>query len=46
MWNLSSVVTTAQALRDARVRLINESTNGKKVWVTYSVTNATLDAAP
>ena len=46
VWNLSSVVTTAQALSDARVRLINESTNGKKVWVTYSVTNATLDATP
>ena len=46
VWNLSSVVTTVQALSNARVRLINESTNGKKVWVTYSVTNATLDEAP
>ena len=46
VWDLSSVVTTAQALRNARVRFINQSTNGKKVWVTYSVTRATLDGAP
>lgn len=48
-WNVSSVVTTAADLAAGKIRFLNSSTNGKKVWVTYSVTSATLvggNAAP
>lgn len=39
-WDLSSVVKTAAVLGAGRVRFVNTSTNGKKVWVAYSILNA------
>ena len=41
-WNLSSVVTSAAIANAGRLRLINNSTNGKKLWVPYAVGQATL----
>jgi Subtilase family len=35
-WNLSGIVTTRAAVAGGRVRFINQSNNGKKVWVTFS----------
>jgi hypothetical protein len=35
-WNLTGVVTTRAAVAGGRLRFINQSNNGKKVWVTYS----------
>jgi len=36
-WNISNVVTSSSRLASGRVRLINNSSNGKKVLVSYSV---------
>jgi hypothetical protein len=35
-WNLSSFVQTCSAVNAGRVRFINQSSNGKKVWVVYT----------
>jgi subtilisin family serine protease len=35
-WNLSSFVLTRSAVNAGRVRFINQSSNGKKVWVVYA----------
>jgi hypothetical protein len=35
-WDLSSAVNTAADLADGRIRLINRSSNGKKIWATHS----------
>jgi thermitase len=43
-WNLSSVVTTRAAVNAGRVRFINQSGNGKKVWVVYSDLEAQMSA--
>ena len=44
-WDVSSAVTTTTALANGKVRFVNRSTNGKKLWVTYSMTTATLGGA-
>ncbi len=35
-WNLSGVVATRAAVASGKVRITNQSINGKKVWVTFS----------
>jgi subtilisin family serine protease len=35
-WNLSGIVATRAAVAGGKVRFINQSYNGKKVWVTFS----------
>ena len=35
-WNLTGIVTTRAAVAGGKVRFINQSSNGKKVWATYS----------
>jgi Subtilase family len=35
-WNLSSFVQTRNAVNAGRVRFVNQSSNGKKVWIVYS----------
>lgn len=34
-WNLSSVVLTRPAVNNGRIRVINQSSNGKKAWIVY-----------
>ncbi|NOT53336.1 MAG: hypothetical protein HOP18_01905 [Deltaproteobacteria bacterium] len=40
-WDLTSVVPNGTTLTNGKIRIINTSTNGKKVWGTYSVMRAT-----
>ncbi len=41
-WDVSSVVPTRAALANGKIRILNTSTNGKKIWGIYSVAPATM----
>ncbi len=43
-WDISSAVLTRAAVNAGKVRFINQSSNGKKVWVVYSDLEAHLGA--
>jgi subtilisin family serine protease len=43
-WNLSSFVTTRDVVNAGRVRFVNQSSNGKKVWIVYSDLEAQMTA--
>jgi subtilisin family serine protease len=43
-WNLSAAVLTRAAVNAGKVRFINQSSNGKKVWVVYADLEAQLGA--